>query len=228
MSGLTGSNGFSVARTTSYNEVLVNELNVGGNATVTGNLTVNGNVSPGSYTERTVDIPVATAALSATNGITTLTAANSGSTYTLSQNGSGLQQVIVLPTAEVGLTYNFVVVDATSGSTISIMPFGYTFAGGNPAGGTGVGEAYAFSIQAAIAIGSITGGYSTGAVTDGVNSVIGSGGVAGGIMFTSGMGASASLRLTCVSTSTTGAVLTGVRWVGTGLAAAANDIGVSA
>ena len=107
MSGLTGSNGFSVARTTSYNEVLVNELNVGGNATISGNLTVNGNISPGSYTERTLNIPVATATLSATNGFTTLTAADSGTTYTLNQNASGLQQVIVLPVATVGLTYNF-------------------------------------------------------------------------------------------------------------------------
>jgi hypothetical protein len=199
-----------------------------GIANIAGNLTVNGAITPGTYTEKSINIAASTASLSATNGITTLAAADSGSTYLLNQNASGFHQAIVLPPAVVGLTYNFVVVDATPGSTISIQPFGYTFSGGNVAGGTGDSEAYAFGIQSVISVGSVTGGYSTGAISEQVNSVVGTGTVAGGIMFTNGMGGSASLRLTCVSTSVTGAVLTGLRWVGTGQVTAPQDIDVSA
>ena len=199
-----------------------------GNLDVSNDVLIGGTLI-GGYIIKSQTVPAAVAAPAEANLIK-LRPDQSGTTFLLTQVSGGTNdQVIVLPPAQVGLTYTFTVVNATSGSTISIMPFGYTVVGGNPAGSAnGVAEAYANSIQAAIAIGSVTGGYSTGAVTDQVNSVIGSSGVAGGIMFTTGMGSTASLTLTCVSLSTTASMTTGCRWQGYGQAAAAADISVSA
>ena len=109
MSGLTGSNGFSGARTTSYNEVLVNELNVGGNATITGNLTVNGSISPGTFTNRAVVNIAATLAP---------TAAQSGTTFVIAPTVAGGPCVTTLPAAAVGLNYRFVIGNTvTAGDT---------------------------------------------------------------------------------------------------------------
>ena len=198
------------------------------NLTVSNNLTVGGVISGGPFLKMQ-SVPVATAAPTEATLID-LRPDQSGTTFLLTQSATGANdQVFVLPPAQVGLTYTFTVVDATSGSTISIMPFGYTVAGGNPtAAGNGVSEAYANSIQAIIAIGQASGGYATGAVSDQINSIAGSGNAAGGIMFTAGLAGLASLKLTCVSLSVTGAILTGCRWVGEGQAPAAQDIDVSA
>ena len=105
MSGLTGSNGFSVARTTSYNEVLVNELNVGGNAIISGNLTVNGNVTATTYIDRVVVNNAATLALSA---------GQSGTTFVIAPSVAGGPCVITLPAAVFGLNYRFII-----GSTVT-------------------------------------------------------------------------------------------------------------
>ena len=198
------------------------------NLTVSNNLTVGGVISGGPFLKMQ-SVPVATAAPTEATLID-LRPDQSGTTFLLTQSATGANdQVFVLPPAQVGLTYTFTVVDATSGSTISIMPFGYTVAGGNPtAAGNGVAEAYAFSMQVISTDGSATGGYSTGAVSGQVNSVAGSGSVTGWDVFTAGMAGAATLTLTCVSLSTTGVGLTGCRWIGKGSCIVAQDIDVSA
>ena len=228
---------------TVYNDESLNNLNVNSinsTALVVGSLFA---LSLG-YVEKRITVPTATAA-PAEATLIRLQASDSGSHYILSQNATGaFDQVIVLPPSAPGLTFTFTVQNATSGSTISIMPQGYTIAGGNLAGGQAVAavivggvtlapatisEAYAFSIESIHSVGSLTGGFSTGAVSESINSIVGSGNVAGGIMFAAGMAASASLTLTAVSdTAVTGAVRTGTRWVGTGQVAATTNINISA
>ena len=119
---------------TVYNDESLNNLNVNSinsTALVVGSLFA---LSLG-YVEKGVIVPTATAAPAEANLIR-LGASDSGSHYILSQNATGaFDQVIVLPPSTPGLTFTFTVQNATSGSQISIMPQGYTIAGGNLAGG---------------------------------------------------------------------------------------------
>ena len=79
------------------NDLNLDSLRVTGDMFVGGNLTVEGSISPGTFTNRVVSL---------TTTPQVLTAAQSGTTFVLNR-AAGI--VVTLPTAAVGLNYEFVV-----------------------------------------------------------------------------------------------------------------------
>ena len=117
----------SFTRPTSLNQNLTTQnLSVGGNSTVTGSVTGAGNTLNGF--RRAVDNTLLTGAGGTT---TTLTAAQSGTLFLINGTGNNVINLPALSTANVGISYEFLLTTAVGGGTTTtiVLPAGGTFLG---------------------------------------------------------------------------------------------------
>ena len=100
---------FTVVNEANLNSLVTNAAAVAGDLSVSGNLTVGGSISPGTFTNRVVSLTA--------NAAEALTAAQSGTTFVLNR-AAGI--AITLPTAAVGLNFEFVVGTSSGGRPYTI------------------------------------------------------------------------------------------------------------
>ncbi|MDC0230923.1 hypothetical protein OAK19_03070 [Aureispira] len=100
---------FTVVNEANLNSLVTNAAAVAGDLSVSGNLTVAGSISPGTFTNRVASLTA--------NAAEALTAAQSGTTFVLNR-AAGI--AITLPTAAVGLNFEFVVGTSSGGGPYTI------------------------------------------------------------------------------------------------------------